>query len=88
MLPIAPSVSDDLENTSPVNRERADVVPNPTEQPTMTVEEAARHLGIGRSSAYAAARAGELPTIRVGARLLVPTAVLCRMLGLEGGDAA
>lgn len=51
-----------------------------TGRETLTVEEAARCLGIGRSGAYAAARAGEIPVIRVGRRLLVPRAALDRWL--------
>jgi len=47
----------------------------------LTIEEAAGVLGIGRSSAYAAARAGSLPTVRVGRRLLVPIGRLDAMLG-------
>jgi excisionase family DNA binding protein len=39
---------------------------------TITVEEAARLLGIGRSAAYDAARRGQLPTRRLGRRLFVP----------------
>lgn len=50
------------------------------ERRTLTVEEAARYLGIGRSAAYAAARSGELPTVRIGRRLLVPRHALERML--------
>ena len=50
---------------------------------TMTVEEAARLLGISRGAAYRAAAAGQIPTIRIGRRLLVPTARLLEMLGLE-----
>ena len=42
------------------------------ERATYTIEEAAEILGIGRSSAYQAVRAGDIPTIRVGRRLLVP----------------
>ena len=53
---------------------------DPRETPTLTVEEAGRLLGIGRSLAYAAARDGSLPTIRLGKRILVPTAALLRML--------
>lgn len=50
---------------------------------TITVEEAAEILGIGRSAAYAAAReGGGLPTIRIGhRRLLVPVAKLRALLG-------
>jgi excisionase family DNA binding protein len=47
---------------------------------TMTVEEAGAYLGIGRSAAYAAARSGSIPVIRVGRRMLVPRAALERML--------
>ena len=39
---------------------------------TITVTEAAQLLGIGRTAAYAAARRGELPTRRLGDRLVVP----------------
>lgn len=57
------------------------------ERRTVTVEEAARALGIGRSAAYAAARSGELPgVIRIGRRLLVPVAVLERMLATHTDD--
>jgi excisionase family DNA binding protein len=48
---------------------------------TMTVEQAAKLLGVGRGTAYEAARRGELPTVKLGRRLLVPRAALMRMLG-------
>lgn len=51
---------------------------------TYTVEEAARLLGVSRGTAYEAARRGELPTVRLGRRLLVPRA---RLEDLLGGDA-
>jgi excisionase family DNA binding protein len=50
---------------------------------TCSVEEAAAFLGIGRSTAYAAARDGSLPTLRLSHRLLVPTAKLLAMVGAE-----
>ncbi len=50
------------------------------EKLTLTVDEAARYLGIGRNSAYAAIARGEIPAIRVGKRLLVPKAALEKML--------
>lgn len=49
--------------------------------PTVSVVEAGEILGIGRSSAYQAARTGELPTIPLGRRLVVPTARLLELLG-------
>ncbi len=50
--------------------------------PTITVEQAGEVLGISRRSAYRAATTGELPTIKLGRRLLVPTARLLDLLGL------
>ncbi len=50
---------------------------------TLTVEEAGRLLGLSRSSAYRAAARGELPTLRFGRRLIVPTGRLLAILGLE-----
>jgi excisionase family DNA binding protein len=52
-------------------------------QLTLTVEEAGRLLGISRGAAYRAAACGQIPTIRVGRRLLVPTARLHQLLGLS-----
>jgi excisionase family DNA binding protein len=50
---------------------------------TITVEEAAAILGIGRSAAYEAARRGQLPTRRLGRRLFVPVPALLRWLGAD-----
>jgi len=52
----------------------------------LTVPQAAKFLGIGRSSAYDAARRGELPTISFGRRKLVPVTAVERLLGLEEGS--
>jgi excisionase family DNA binding protein len=51
---------------------------------TITVEEAASLLGIGRSAAYDAARRGQLPTRRLGRRLFVPVPALLDWLGATG----
>ena len=37
-----------------------------------TVEEAGKVLGLSRASSYQAAARGDIPTIRIGRRLLVP----------------
>jgi excisionase family DNA binding protein len=50
------------------------------ERQTLTVEEAARALGIGRNTAYEAVRQGTLPVVRIGKRYLVPRAALQAML--------
>ena len=53
---------------------------------TVTVEQAAPILGIGRSTAYVLARTGEIPTIQLGRRKLVPVARLRAMLGETRND--
>jgi excisionase family DNA binding protein len=52
---------------------------------TISVPEAGRRLGVGRSSAYAAAAAGEIPVIRVGGLLRVPVRAMERLLDTAGG---
>lgn len=47
---------------------------------TYKIPEAARILGIGRNSAYEAARRGQIPTIKIGKLLLVPRAALDRLI--------
>ena len=47
---------------------------------TWTVTEAAKLLGISLTTAYEAARRGELPVRVIGRRLLVPRAALLRLL--------
>ena len=54
--------------------------PDPETKPTMTVEEAGEWLGISRSSAFAAVKRGEIPVIRFGKRIVVPTAALRHLL--------
>lgn len=57
-----------------------EVVRSEIRKQTMTVSEAANALGVGRSAAYEAARTGEIPTIRIGRRVLVPVAALEALL--------
>ncbi|MFJ8043847.1 helix-turn-helix domain-containing protein [Kitasatospora sp. NPDC096147] len=59
------------------------VVPDPRVQPTMTVPEAGRFLRLQKAASYNAAKRGEIPTITVGRRLLVPTARLRELLGMD-----
>ncbi|MGI8575305.1 MAG: helix-turn-helix domain-containing protein [Egibacteraceae bacterium] len=52
--------------------------------PTISIERAGEIIGVSRRSAYRAAERGQLPTFRVGRRLLVPTARLLDLLGVSG----
>ena len=47
---------------------------------TYRIEEAAKVLGISRNACYEAARKGEVPTVRIGKRLLVPKVALEKLL--------
>ncbi len=53
-----------------------------TDRVTLTVEEAAALLGLGRSAAYEAARRGQIPTRRLGRRVVVPVPALLAWLGV------
>jgi excisionase family DNA binding protein len=53
------------------------------EEVSVSVEVAGQALGIKRSSAYAAIRNKELPFIKIGRRIAVPTAAIRRMLQIE-----
>ena len=48
----------------------------------LKVEQASALIGISRSAAYRAVAAGDLPSVRFGCRLYVPTARLLELLGL------
>ena len=52
------------------------------ERQVMTVPEVAAALGISRGAAYDAIRRGELPSRRVGRRILVPTAMCTSWLSI------
>jgi excisionase family DNA binding protein len=56
--------------------------------PMISVEETSKLLGVSRSAGYRAAATGQIPTLRVGRRLLVPTPRLLRMLGVVEPDTA
>ena len=58
-------------------------VPDPRTTPTMHVEQAAELFGVSRASAYKGIASGEIPSIRIGKRILVPTAAVLEMLGLR-----
>jgi excisionase family DNA binding protein len=50
---------------------------------TLSVEHAARLIGVSRTTAYRLVRDGELPGIKVGRRVLVLKKPLMEMLGAE-----
>ena len=64
-------------------------LPNPQRTPLLSIEEAAKILGIGKNTAYKMVDAGSLPVVRIGAgrNLKVPTARLLReVLGIDPSE--
>lgn len=51
---------------------------------TMTVEEAAKCLGISRAFAYESVRRGDIPSLRIGRRILVPIQALRQLVDSAG----
>jgi hypothetical protein len=54
---------------------------------TLSVPEAGRiYFGLGRNASYAAAKRGEIPTLKFGSRLRVPVMACERMLEPGGAQ--
>lgn len=64
----------------------ATVLPDPKEHPTLTVDAVAVILGLDRKTVYAAINSGELPSLRVGRRILVPTSWLAARITPDSDD--
>jgi predicted DNA-binding transcriptional regulator AlpA len=64
------------------------MLPDPTQRPVLSAEEAFKELGIDRTTGYRAIRDGSFPVeiIRIGRAIRVPTSALRRLLHLDGGE--
>jgi excisionase family DNA binding protein len=51
------------------------------ERATLNITEAAAFLGIAKSTAYRMAESGELPTVKVGSRVLINAQGLLEFIG-------
>ncbi len=76
------------------SRQRLHVKPDPTQlviedgrtsdgRLAVSVEEAMHALSIGRSTAYAMVQSGQLPSVQLGRRRLVPVRALEALLAVE-----
>lgn len=64
-------------------------LPDPQCQPLLSIEEAAKVLGLGKNTVYRMVEAGSLPVVRIGAgrNIKVPTARLLReVLGIDPSE--
>lgn len=66
----------------------SNALPDPKARPTLSVDEVAEILGLDRKTVYASVRSGELPSLRVGRRILVPTRWLAARIAPDADDAA
>ncbi|WP_433622265.1 helix-turn-helix domain-containing protein [Nocardia sp. CA-120079] len=56
-------------------------------EPTVSVPDAARLLGVGKSTVYAAAKSGDVPAVRVGNRVRIPSRWVRQVLELQTNPA-
>lgn len=61
----------------------ANTLPDPATEPTITVERAAAILTLGVRTAYNAVERGDIPAIRVGRRVVIPTRKFLVKFGLD-----
>jgi len=55
-----------------------------TDRLTFTVDETRRKLGLSRGLIYQAIHQGQIPSIRIGRRILIPRAALEKLLANPG----
>ncbi len=60
----------------------------PNKLKTVSVAEAGRRLGLGKSATYLALHAGQLPVIAIAKRKRVPVLALARLIDASGAQAA
>lgn len=65
-----------------MNQRKPSLLTQVAEEATITIEQTAELLGLGRTAAYEAARRGEFPTRRLGRRIVVPVPALLQWLGV------
>lgn len=66
-----------------MNQRTSSLLAQVADEATITVEQTAELLGLGRTAAYEAARRGEFPTRRLGRRVVVPVPALLEWLGVS-----
>jgi excisionase family DNA binding protein len=75
--------SDSERSRAGPSRSSLGAAPDGVERLTLTVEEAAAMLGISRAGAYEAVQRGEIPSIKIGRRILVPRIALNKLVGID-----
>jgi predicted DNA-binding transcriptional regulator AlpA len=60
-------------------------IPRPEDEPTLKVPQIMEIYGISETAAYDAIRRGDIPSLRIGRRVVCPTAAIRRHLGIDDG---
>lgn len=63
-------------------------LPDPATEPTLTIARAAAIAGVSIRHVYVLAQSGELPSTRIGKRIVIPTARFLAYLGLADAPGA
>jgi hypothetical protein len=71
---------------TPMAKRKKPRMPRPRGEFGLTVPEAGGMVGLSINSSYAAAKKGDIPTVRIGSLLIVPKAVWLRKLGIDDAD--
>ncbi len=58
-------------------------IKNTHDRRAYTVEEVARLLGVSRGSAYEAVRSGQIRSLTIGRRIVIPPSAVTELLGYE-----
>jgi len=59
------------------------MIPDPADEPTISVQRTAAILGVAKSAAYVAVQKGQIPAFRIGRQLRVPTAWLVKITSAD-----
>ncbi|MFC1915008.1 helix-turn-helix domain-containing protein [Chloroflexota bacterium] len=87
MLPISLTLNGSVATAGsefPENEAKFGVIMKDNQQKnrlTLTVTEVANLLGLSHAATYEAVRIGQIPSIRIGPRIIIPRVALERMLG-------
>lgn len=63
-------------------------IPLPEDEPTLKVARVQEIYGLSETAVYEAIRRGDIPSIRIGRRIVCPTAAIRRHLGIDGPEEA
>lgn len=74
--------------TPKIGHNRGPPLPKSRGEFGFSVPEAGAMIGLSVNPAYAAAKAGEIPTVRIGGLLIVPKALWLKKLGVEAAGKA